>query len=172
MAVTFSADTDWAGEDPPTTGTVRNNAWKQAMATAINTTIAAAGTAYTPTWSSSGTAVSLGNGTLVGRYWQVDKLVTFVINLTMGSTTTFGTGNYRFTTPFTMAATVNFTQPALGFDSSAGSLWSGLTGVQSTTTVQIFTAGPAGSTAIWGQTTPFTWATSDTIYIVGQFERT
>lgn len=58
-------------------------------------------TTYSPVWSSSGTAVSLGNGTLLGKYIQYGKTVHFRLMLTMGSTTTYGTGFYLWTMPVT-----------------------------------------------------------------------
>jgi hypothetical protein len=57
-------------------------------------------TSYTPTWAASGTAPSLGNGTLTGNYLQVGKQVIVRIAFIAGSTTTFGTGNWSFTLPF------------------------------------------------------------------------
>jgi len=48
-------------------------------------------TAYTPTWASSAGSVAIGNGTLSGRYRKVGKTVDFVVALTAGSTTTYGT---------------------------------------------------------------------------------
>jgi hypothetical protein len=57
-------------------------------------------TAYTPTWQASGTAPSLGNGLLEGRYRYLDdRSVAVRIRLQPGSTTTFGTGNYMFRLP-------------------------------------------------------------------------
>jgi hypothetical protein len=64
----------------------------------------AAWTAYTPAWTTSGTAPSLGNGTLTGRYMKIGRTVIVHINFIAGSTTTFGTGNYNFTVPFAAAA--------------------------------------------------------------------
>jgi len=58
-------------------------------------------TSYTPTWTSSATAPSLGNGTLQGLYLQVGKNVHVLINFKAGSTTTFGTGTWNFSLPFT-----------------------------------------------------------------------
>lgn len=69
------------------------------IATAADT----AWTAYTPTWIASTTAPSIGNGTLIGRYQRVGRTVSLVIDLTAGSTTTFGGGNYSFTLPFVSA---------------------------------------------------------------------
>lgn len=59
-------------------------------------------TAYTPVWSAnSGTAPSLGNGTLNGRYLLVGKLCQVQIFFQAGTTTTFGSGGiWQFTLPF------------------------------------------------------------------------
>jgi hypothetical protein len=56
-------------------------------------------TSYTPTWTGSTTNPSLGNGTLSAAYIQIGKTVHFRINLTMGTTTTYGSGIWRFTLP-------------------------------------------------------------------------
>jgi hypothetical protein len=60
-------------------------------------------TAYTPSWTSSGTAPSLGNGTIIGRYMKFGRTVVCHINLVTGSTTTYGSGSYNFSLPFTSA---------------------------------------------------------------------
>ncbi|MGW1609404.1 hypothetical protein ACWCQZ_08400 [Streptomyces sp. NPDC002285] len=59
----------------------------------------AAWTAYTPTWTSSGTAPAIGNGTLLGRYMKFGRTVICHINMTTGSTSTYGTGNYSWSLP-------------------------------------------------------------------------
>ncbi|MEU2143627.1 hypothetical protein ABZ741_04850 [Streptomyces globisporus] len=63
-------------------------------------------TSYTPTWTSSGTNPSLGNGSITGRYMKVGRTCTASILLTTGSTTTYGSGTYLFGLPFTAAAAV------------------------------------------------------------------
>jgi len=68
---------------------------------------------YSPVWGSSGTAPSLGNGTLQGRYHKLGRKVVAQINWVAGSTTAFGTGNYTWTLPFASANT---------FECSSGSL--------------------------------------------------
>ncbi|MEU9793838.1 hypothetical protein AB0E27_24955 [Streptomyces sparsogenes] len=65
--------------------------------------IFAAWTTYTPTWTASTTNPVLGNGTLIGRYLKVGRTVTCHINLITGSTTTYGSGIYSFSLPFTSA---------------------------------------------------------------------
>ena len=57
--------------------------------------------AYTPTWTASGSAPAIGNGTLTGRYSRQGSSITATINLTLGSTSTLGTGDWRFGLPVT-----------------------------------------------------------------------
>lgn len=54
---------------------------------------------YEPTWDSTGTDPDIGNGTLVGRFMRLGTWGQCVIDLVFGSTTSIGTGNYRFTLP-------------------------------------------------------------------------
>ncbi|WP_275558478.1 hypothetical protein [Streptomyces sp. 5-6(2022)] len=54
---------------------------------------------YTPTWTADTTNPSLGNGSLVGRYWRYGTNVVGSINLTVGSSTTLGSGNYFWQLP-------------------------------------------------------------------------
>jgi hypothetical protein len=55
--------------------------------------------AYTPVITTSGTAPSLGNGTISGIAIRSGSLVTVTIELTLGSTTFIGTGEIRFSLP-------------------------------------------------------------------------
>jgi len=55
--------------------------------------------AYTVSWIASTTNPSIGNGTLVGRYTQIGKTIMGNIFIKMGSTTTFGSGYWRFSLP-------------------------------------------------------------------------
>lgn len=58
-------------------------------------------TSWVPTWTSSGSNPTLGNGELVGAYISVGTLVVARFRLTLGSSTNKGTGNWRFTYPMT-----------------------------------------------------------------------
>lgn len=60
---------------------------------------------YTPVLTSGGTAPDLGNGVLTGRFSQAGGVVRAVINLTIGSTTTLGTGELRVSLPTPRADT-------------------------------------------------------------------
>jgi hypothetical protein len=58
-------------------------------------------TPYTVTWGASGTAPVIGNGTLTGRVAVSEGIANCSITLTAGSTTTFGTGQWSFSLPYT-----------------------------------------------------------------------
>jgi hypothetical protein len=110
---------------------------------------------YTPVWSSNGTAPVLGNGTLTGKYSTVGNMVFVTINGVMGSTTTYGTGNYTWTLPVASASD--------GFlllgsaECNAGASGAFFTGVSFNGTTTIIQAVTNAGTAIWGQTTPGVW---------------
>lgn len=56
---------------------------------------------YTPVWSSSGTQPVLGDGSINGSYDRNGSDIHAYGQLVMGSTTTYGSGTYRFSLPFT-----------------------------------------------------------------------
>lgn len=57
-------------------------------------------TAYTPAWTASTTNPTLGNSTINGWYAVLDnKTIAVQAHLIIGSTATFGAGNYRLSTP-------------------------------------------------------------------------
>jgi hypothetical protein len=56
-------------------------------------------TTYTPIWYTSGSAASIGNGTLTGRYVYIGATIIGEIRLNFGSTTNRGSGTYRFSLP-------------------------------------------------------------------------
>ena len=129
-------------------------------------------TSYTPTWTSTGTAPAIGNGTQVGGYINPGKLVVFRAKITMGSTTTFGTGNYRIALPVAVGTNEPGRFMVALLDSSAGSTFHGVTYNVATTIAPVAvdngTAG--GAVAAVTPTVPFTFATSDTIEVVGTYE--
>jgi len=55
--------------------------------------------AYTPAWTASTTAPSLGNGTLKGFFDRTGNRITITIDLTIGSTTSVGAGVWAFSEP-------------------------------------------------------------------------
>lgn len=124
-------------------------------------------TAYTPTWTAATTNPELGDGTLTGYYLQAGKLVVLSIVLTMGSTTTYGAGAYRFSLPTTAS------RPGVGafagrlFDSSASvhNMAGGF--VQTASLADLQVLHPTGSCTA---TAPWTWASGDIIELAGSYE--
>lgn len=124
-------------------------------------------TAYTPTWTSSGTAPAIGNGTLTGAYLKAGKLVVFRLKLTIGSTTTVGTSTYRFGLP---VAAIGLDVPVgqgLVFDTSASDRR--FCGAYTTATTEV-TLRTTNDNAVVSATGPFAWATGDTIDITGTYQ--
>lgn len=79
-------------------------------------------TSYTPSWTGSGSNPSIGNGTIAGRRILAGKLCIFEIQILMGSTTSYGSGNYSLTLPAAPRVTAaNDTFSGMLYDSSAGS---------------------------------------------------
>lgn len=135
---------------------------------------------YTPTWASvDNVAPSLGNGTITGKWRRVGDTLNLSINLTMGSTTTYGTGTgWTFSLPAGLSIDTSKTgraEPAsyasLGF---ADAYDAGGTGVRevfnvtqysNTNTILIEGRTNAGIYGNFNPTFPFTWGTSDEIRI-------
>lgn len=126
-------------------------------------------TAYTPVWSASTTAPVLNNGTITGAWRQVGRTVDVRIALTMGSTTTFGTGNYRLSLP--VAPKSNSLLSCYCDDSSASQRWAGQARIiaELATGDNMRIAATAG-TSVVTNTAPFTWAASDVLVLTGTFE--
>lgn len=130
-------------------------------------------TAYTPTLG--GTGWDIGDGTIAGAYCQIGKVVFFRAIVTFGSTSTFGAAAApRITLPVT-AATGSVAQNAASFgalytDTSAGLAYNGVVLAASATVVEMRIPGASGVTTVATATTPFTWASTDTIVISGTYQ--
>lgn len=93
------------------------------MVTGNTLTVNAAAHTYTTTWTTSGGGIVLGNGTLVAAYQLIGKLLFFQIKLSLGSTTSGGTGTWRFTFPPGCTADRDQTVPVkAGCNDGAGGL--------------------------------------------------
>ena len=128
-------------------------------------------TSYTPTWAGVTTNPTIGNGTNVGRYIQAGKLVSFYVTITMGSTTAYGSGAWSVTLPVAPVASRGWTFQGQANDASAG-LFDLCGIVQSGSVVDLrcdpTTAG--NQLRVVNSASPFTWTTSDLMYIGGTYE--
>ena len=128
-------------------------------------------TSYTPTWGvESGTAPTIGNGSVAGNYNRVGDLVFFQISVVFGSTTTAGSGTYTFSLPFAMG------NAAFGFTGSTQILDSGVAWYRGFTPISVqggytdkFVLINDSGTAAVTNTTPIIFNTGDTIYVWGVY---
>lgn len=130
---------------------------------AFNTT--GAWTTYTPTWTAVSVNPAIGNGTISGRYTRWGKHVTTTVVITMGSTTTFGTGTYIFGLPVTAQSSTPLSGTGRILDSSTTGLFPLLIVGDTTSTV----IGVASS-ALVSPTVPMTFATGDQIIYTLTYE--
>jgi hypothetical protein len=117
-------------------------------------------TAYTPVL----TNITIGNGTVVGRYQQIGKTVTVFFKLTFGSTTAFPGGVPNFSLPFTAARelgrVVNTNLQDAGTADLPGLSYASQTGVF----IGVQNVSATYPTILdVSATVPFTWTTSDTV---------
>lgn len=125
----------------------------QATATALGTWAS-----YTPTWTAATSNPVIGNGSIAARWMQMGDLVVASGLITMGSSTTYGTGEWRLTLP-TAAASLAYGGGG-GIVDASSSANDEPVGINlfSSTQIRFFTsAGPAATG------TPFAWQTSDTV---------
>lgn len=118
----------------------------------------------TITWKGDSVDPAIGNGTLTANYQRQGNQVTINIDLTAGTTTTFGTGQWYFTLPFPMVGN-NAAQGSVRFlDSSASTFFTAISliDVASPTKLRVLAN---NTSADVGPTVPITWATSDQLHI-------
>lgn len=127
-------------------------------------------TAYTPVWASvSNPQPVIGNGTLLARYARVKKLIYIKLRLVMGSTTTFGTGDYSFTLPLGASAS----HPGLETFGQCTALDAGtaykfdVCAIGSGAAI-VKMIGSGG--AFYGPTVPHTWANTDFLNLALTYE--
>ncbi len=134
----------------------------------------AAWTDYTPTF----TNLTVGNGILTGDYQQIGKTVRFRIRLIFGTTTSIA-GNVDVSVPVTGAShgasATTFQAIATGtiLDASTGAVYPVSAGLVSTTVMRVLPVNAASTYANWvsmTSTIPFTWATSDELFLTGSYE--
>ncbi len=125
---------------------------------------------YTPTWESSGTQPAIGNGTIVGKWRRVGDEIEQLIDIVMGGTTTYGTGNYIFRpvsgfTFDTNKLTLGNPGSSIGkFYASNGSAANAF-GVVNPTTSTSVALNLSGTNSLVGQLVPFTWASGNVLRI-------
>lgn len=144
-----------------------------AMMNEISSSLHAVGdawTPFTPTWTSNGAAVSLGNGTATGAYVAAGKSVHMRAKVTMGSTTTYGTGSYFLTVPFAPKTGLTPHLEVFCNDVSATTYYTGKTYFTASTTVGVAVHTVNPYIVALNATAPFTWAAGDSFEVYGTYE--
>jgi len=122
---------------------------------------------YAPTWGSSGTAPSLGNGTLTGHYMQAGKLVMIRTVLTIGSTSTLGTGAWNVSLPVTPVVPTMLSCICIG-----SVTYMGMIRVFATSGDFMRSSTNNGTTVNISSAVPMAWAAGDQWIITGTYEAT
>jgi len=134
-------------------------------------------TSYTPTWEAP-TPPAIGNGTITGAYKVIGKTCFVRGRITMGSTTTYGSGDWSIGLPVAAINAYAIQIPASLLDGSGGTGWYNalMNGAVALNTIssQILANLPpsfGGSTAGGiSSIFPFTWGSGDALYFNGSYE--
>lgn len=132
--------------------------------------VSGAWTAYTPELTGATSDPVLNDGTITGHYMQIGKTVLFEVVVTMGPSTTFGSGQYRVSLP--VAATARSRRFVVDyFDVSTGGALLG-SGRLSSGLCLLYA--PSTSAGAYDRATtsasPFAFASGDIITISGWYE--
>jgi hypothetical protein len=121
---------------------------------------------YTPTWTSSGTQPAIGNGTIVGRFSMVGPMVAVQASFTMGSTTTYGTGDYSFGLPVSASSALVWYGNYHALDTGSANAATGVFAASGAAygTPEYHTTWPSGPRSALTPTLPFTWASTDILH--------
>jgi hypothetical protein len=127
-------------------------------------------TSYTPTW----TNLTVGNGTLTGKYAYAGVTTLFRVEFTLGSTSSVGSGP-TFTFPQQAVAHESYHQLGFAVMHDVGTaVYNGLIIFSDTSNaaLQILNVGSTYPTIVSvTSTVPFTWTTGDKLLISGYYER-
>jgi len=137
---------------------------------------AGAWTSYTPTWTNSGNAPTVGNAQLAGGYNKVGREVTVKASFIFGSTSAIGTGRMRMSLPFTSTESgglINNFPGTVGrfvtYNQATGGTTFGSVYADTSTTV-CFDLGGIGIYV--GVGNPFAWLTNDFLFWEYTYEST
>jgi hypothetical protein len=131
--------------------------------------------AYTVTWSSqSNPQPVLGNGTITGYYTTIGKTVFVRVKLNWGTTTSGGTGDWRFSLPVNAASSDGIQFPCSmlnnGFAWYQGTVNGTYTGSVDKSSIISQSNGGVNSSEAVTNSHPFTWGNLDSLQFNGSYE--
>ncbi len=116
-------------------------------------------TSYTPTWTGASGNPAIENGTLSGSWKRTGQSCKVNISLVVGSETTFGTGTWSFSVPYTSA---RYSTGSVFIFDSGTRYYVGIAVIDASTSVVYIV--PEGSNLV-NASTPMTWAVEDQMYL-------
>jgi hypothetical protein len=129
-------------------------------------------TAYTPQWTAASSNPAINNGTIEGYYKVIGKTCFVRGNIAMGSTTTFGSGEWYVSMPFTASHADAILMTVTLLDNTTAwynAIMAGArAGFNHKAPIQYQNTG--GTAADVNATAPFTWTTSDRFIWNGSYE--
>jgi hypothetical protein len=121
------------------------------------------------TWTPSFVGITVGNGTVISRYQQIGKTISFEFQFTMGTTSVMGSTPY-FTLPVTAKLGASTFFAIIGDTGTTN--FNG--GVDCNTTIgypyAFITSAAHASVGYFTSTTPMTWTTGDNFTVRGTYE--
>jgi hypothetical protein len=125
---------------------------------------------FTPTWTGTGSNPAIGNGAISGGYINAGDLTWFYVSITMGSTTTYGTGSWGLSLPVAPFSTFRWGFEGTARDSSASQTWR-ITGEVASGAIALRCDATTAGNQLRDitPTVPFTWATNDTFLVTGKY---
>lgn len=126
---------------------------------------------WEPTWDAATTSPALGNGTLEAWYLYDNRWMELYLELTAGSTTTFGTGSWTFTGLPALPATFRGVGWSTCYDVSGNATFSGWVQIRNGDEFRpsLPSASTAGAHVGLTSAVPFTWADTDQLVMYGKF---
>lgn len=119
---------------------------------------------YIPAWTASVSNPAIGNGTIVGKYKLVGKTCHFYIIITMGTTTTYGSGYWSVTLPTPAAAEFQIVNAQVR-DASAGNEKAASARLDLTKVLRIHLGDGA-----WVDSATIAWTSQDVLMVGGTYE--
>jgi hypothetical protein len=136
--------------------------------------VSTAWTSYTPDWTTDGTQPALNNGALTGAYKVIGKTCFVRVKLNPGSTSTFGSGAFQFSLPFSASSADGIQFPCSilnnGLAWYQGTVNGTYSGATNKSAIIAQSAGGVNSSEAVTATHPFTFGTSDSIQFNGSYE--
>ena len=117
---------------------------------------------YAGTWTGSGSNPAIGNGTSYFFSVREGRNVTVYAGATMGASTTYGTGTWRFSLPEPCSGSVNCIGTAVMYDATSTRYYGGIALLAAGGTYLTVVADDSTTGEVTA-TNPFTWASGDFI---------